>query len=135
MNRFVNPLVKWILRSPAHRLLSSHLLLISVTGRRSGRVYEIPVAYHQSGSSTTINVGAPERKQWWRNFRSSCIYASRQPGRRLCCAGSCWTWRPWELGSRARGCPAHESRRSRSGRGAIAMAATSGIGALAGGVV
>jgi hypothetical protein len=70
MNRFVNPLVKWILRSPIHRLLSSHLLLISVTGRRSGRVYEIPVAYHQSGDSTTINVGAPERKQWWRNFRN-----------------------------------------------------------------
>lgn len=68
MNRFVNPVVKWILRSPVHRLLSSHLLLISVTGRRSGRVYEIPVAYHECDGSLTINVGAPERKQWWRNF-------------------------------------------------------------------
>jgi len=66
----VNPLVKWILCSPAHRLLSSHLLLISVTGRRSGRVYEIPAAYRQSGEVAIINVGAPERKQWWRNFRS-----------------------------------------------------------------
>jgi hypothetical protein len=69
MKRLVNPFVKWILRSPAHRLLSSHLLLISVTGRRSGRDYEIPVAYHQSGNLATIDVGAPERKQWWRNFR------------------------------------------------------------------
>jgi hypothetical protein len=69
MNRFVNPVVKWILRSPVHRLLSSQLLLISVTGRHSGRVYEIPVAYHQSGNSVTINVGAPDGKQWWRNFR------------------------------------------------------------------
>ena len=70
MNRFINPLVKWILRSPVHRLLSSHLLLISVTGRRSGHVYEIPVAYHQRDGLLSINVGAPERKQWWRNFHN-----------------------------------------------------------------
>jgi hypothetical protein len=68
MRRFANPVVKWILRSPAHRLLSSHLLLISVTGRRSGRVYEIPVAYQERGESLTIDVGTPDRKQWWRNF-------------------------------------------------------------------
>ena len=37
--------------------------------RHSGRVYEIPVAYRQHGSAVTINVGAPDRKQWWRNFR------------------------------------------------------------------
>jgi len=49
MNRFANPVVKWILRSRLHRLLSAHLLLISVTGRRTGRVYTIPVGYHLRG--------------------------------------------------------------------------------------
>ena len=39
INRAVNPLVGAVLRSPAHGLLSSHLALITVTGRRSGRTF------------------------------------------------------------------------------------------------
>jgi hypothetical protein len=69
MNRYVNPVVRWILRSPVHGLLSSRLLVITVTGRRSGRVYDIPVGYHWRDGSVEIDVGAPDRKQWWRNFR------------------------------------------------------------------
>jgi hypothetical protein len=42
-----NPLVTAVLRSPAHWLLSPGLMLLTVTGRKSGRHYTIPVGYHR----------------------------------------------------------------------------------------
>jgi hypothetical protein len=44
----VNPVVKALLRSPLHRLLDRQLMLVSVTGRRSGRTYTLPVVRHES---------------------------------------------------------------------------------------
>lgn len=61
--------MRMILRSPLHVVASSRVALITVTGRRSGHVYTLPVGYRQRGETVTINVGAPERKQWWRNVR------------------------------------------------------------------
>jgi F420H(2)-dependent quinone reductase len=68
INRAVNPLVRTLLRSPAHGLVSSHLALITVTGRRSGRTYTFPVGYHRDGEGVTIGVDWPDRKRWWRNL-------------------------------------------------------------------
>lgn len=45
LNRLVNPLVRTLLRSPLHFLLSRRLLLLQITGRRTGRVFEILVGY------------------------------------------------------------------------------------------
>jgi deazaflavin-dependent oxidoreductase (nitroreductase family) len=69
LNRLGNPFVGVLLRSPLHRVVSSQLALITVTGRRSGRRYTFPVAYRQSDDEVTIVVGWPERKRWWRNLR------------------------------------------------------------------
>jgi F420H(2)-dependent quinone reductase len=68
VNRMVNPVVRGVLRSPAHRLLSGHLALLTITGRRSGRTFTFPVGYHQDGDRVTIGVDWPERKRWWRNL-------------------------------------------------------------------
>ena len=68
LNRVVNPLVRGLLRSPAHGLLSGRLALLSVTGRRSGRTFTFPVGYHRDGDRVTISVASPERKRWWRNL-------------------------------------------------------------------
>ena len=68
LNRVVNPLVRGLLRSPAHGLLSGRLALLSVTGRRSGRSFTFPVGYHRDGDRVTISVASPERKRWWRNL-------------------------------------------------------------------
>ena len=46
--RFVSPLIKAVLRSPMHRLLSKKLMLLTVTGRRTGRTYTVPVGRHPS---------------------------------------------------------------------------------------
>jgi hypothetical protein len=67
-NKVGNPAVALLLRSPAHRLASGSLALITVTGRRSGRTYRFPVAYRREGDVVTIEVGWPERKVWWRNL-------------------------------------------------------------------
>jgi hypothetical protein len=68
LNRAVNPLVRLVLRSPLHRLASRRLALITYTGRRSGRLYTIPVGYEMAGLQVRINVGAPDRKAWWRSL-------------------------------------------------------------------
>ena len=65
----VNPLVAWVLRSPLHPVLSPGLVLVQVTGRRTGRRYWIPVGYQRDGDTLTVLVSRPARKQWWRNYR------------------------------------------------------------------
>jgi hypothetical protein len=68
-NRVGNPPLKLLLRSPAHRLASGRLCLITVTGRRSGRTFTFPVLYSRTDAGVRIEVGWPERKRWWRNLR------------------------------------------------------------------
>ena len=66
----VNPLVTAVLRSPVHWILSFGLMLITVTGRRTGRRYTIPVGYQRDGVVLTILVSEAPKKQWWRNFHA-----------------------------------------------------------------
>ena len=70
-NRFGNPLIAGLLRSPLHQGMSGRLALIRVTGRRTGKTYEFPVDYSQNGERVTITVGWPGRKYWWRNLTGS----------------------------------------------------------------
>ncbi len=70
MNRVVNPLVAWVLRSRGHGLLSRRLLLLEVTGRRSRRTFTFPVQYGRDGTAFVIVPGFARRKRWWRNLLS-----------------------------------------------------------------
>jgi deazaflavin-dependent oxidoreductase (nitroreductase family) len=46
--KFVNPVVREVLRSKQlHRLASKNLILLTVTGRKSGRSYTVPVTRHE----------------------------------------------------------------------------------------
>jgi hypothetical protein len=65
-----NAVVARILRSRFHRLLSRGVLLLTVTGRRSGRRYTIPVGYHETDGAMVVFVGEPASKTWWRNYRT-----------------------------------------------------------------
>jgi hypothetical protein len=64
----VNRLVLWVLRSPAHRLLSGALLDLRYTGSRSGRAYALPVQYAADGDRCVVYPGHAERKVWWRSL-------------------------------------------------------------------
>ncbi|CDO32156.1 nitroreductase/quinone reductase family protein [Mycolicibacterium porcinum] len=65
--RVVTPLVKVVLRSPAHGWLSRSMMLLTVTGRRTGRRYEIPISYVADGAVVTCITGI--ENAWWKNLR------------------------------------------------------------------
>jgi F420H(2)-dependent quinone reductase len=65
----LNPAVARLLRSPLRPLLEWGLMLITLTGRRTGRVYTIPVGYQRDADALVVLVSKPSRKQWWRNYR------------------------------------------------------------------
>ena len=68
-NRLGNPGIRLLLQSPLHGVASRQLALITVTGRRTGTTYTIPVQYRRDGRQVRIGVGWPARKAWWRNLR------------------------------------------------------------------
>ncbi len=64
----INPVMRFLLRSPLHGLLSDSLMLITFTGRKSGKQFTTPVRYMQTGD--TIRCFTAAENQWWRNLRS-----------------------------------------------------------------
>jgi hypothetical protein len=64
----MNGVVDVVLRSRFHWLLSRGLTLITVTGRRSGRRYTIPVGYLETVDAVVVLVGDAPSKTWWRNY-------------------------------------------------------------------
>ena len=77
--RAINPFVAALLRSPVHRLLSGQVLLLTVTGRTSGRAYTLPVGYVREAATLTILSG---RHAWWKNLRGGAPVAVLLEGRR-----------------------------------------------------
>jgi len=63
------PLMVAILHTPGlHWILSAGLMTITVTGRRSGRAYTIPVGYQRCEDDLVVLVSKARRKNWWRNY-------------------------------------------------------------------
>jgi deazaflavin-dependent oxidoreductase (nitroreductase family) len=62
-----NDFIKFILRSPLHGLLSGGMLLITVTGRKTGRITTLPVQYLRQGNELWIT--STRERVWWRNLR------------------------------------------------------------------
>lgn len=66
----LNPLLSAWLRLPLlHWLLSPGLMLLTVTGRVSGRPHTFPVGYQRDGNELTVMVSEARKKRWWRNLR------------------------------------------------------------------
>jgi len=78
MKRFVNPIVGFLLSSPLHRLLSG-VLLISVRGRRSGRIFSTPVQYVERDGD--LFVISRRSRTWWRNLTANPDVTIRVRGR------------------------------------------------------
>lgn len=66
-----NAIVKRILQGRLHWLLSRNVVLLEVTGRKSGHVYLVPVNYRTSQDG--ISVMTYRRRQWWRNLRDESV--------------------------------------------------------------
>ncbi|MCZ7587718.1 MAG: hypothetical protein M5U27_02405 [Gaiella sp.] len=67
--RLGNPVVRSILRSPAHRLLSGSLAVLEYEGRTTGRRFAIPLRYAETHDGRLVAIAVPpDRKLWWRSF-------------------------------------------------------------------
>jgi deazaflavin-dependent oxidoreductase (nitroreductase family) len=61
-----NAFVAWVLRSPLHGLISNDVLLITVTGRKTGRQYTTPVEYFEEEGHLWVLTSRD--RTWWRNL-------------------------------------------------------------------
>ena len=75
----VNSTMKFVLRSPVHGMVSKTILLITFTGRKSGKTYSTPVSYSQTGDQVAIFTHA----SWWKNLRGGAPVTLRIQGRDL----------------------------------------------------
>jgi hypothetical protein len=64
--RFMNPVMRRLLRSPLHRSMSGQLMLLEYTGRLSGRTYVIPIGYFAWDGGSVLSVSG---SRWWKNLR------------------------------------------------------------------
>lgn len=62
-----NDFMSWVLRSPFHGVLSNGMMLITITGKKTGRKYTTPVGYYAEGGYLWV-ITSRERK-WWRNLQ------------------------------------------------------------------
>ncbi len=69
MRHVVNPAVGALLRSPLHGLLSNSVVVVTVTGRRTGAAVTTPVQY--SPGRSAIYVVSRRGRTWWRNLESN----------------------------------------------------------------
>ena len=74
----INPVMRVILRSPFHRIWSRSLMLITFTGRNSGRRFMTPVRYIRIG--TTVRCFTTANTKWWRNLRGGADVVLRIEG-------------------------------------------------------
>ncbi len=63
--KIMNKVPAAVLRSPLHHAMSDKYLLLSFTGRKSGRRYTTPVAYLKVEEALLMTTDSP----WWKNLR------------------------------------------------------------------
>ena len=63
----INPVVKFILSSPVHGLMSHNTLVLDFKGRSSGKTYSTAVSYHISNGH--VHYFTEKSNQWWRNLQ------------------------------------------------------------------
>jgi deazaflavin-dependent oxidoreductase (nitroreductase family) len=74
-----NPILKWLLQSPFHGMVSGSTMLITVTGHKSGKEITTPVNYvDMGGELLTVSF---RRRHWWRNLRGGAPVTLRLRGR------------------------------------------------------
>ncbi len=62
-----NPMMIWLLKSPLHGMISRGVMLVTVTGCKSGRTISTPTNYVCDGN--ILWVISWRERTWWRNLR------------------------------------------------------------------
>jgi deazaflavin-dependent oxidoreductase (nitroreductase family) len=71
MNHIWNPIVRFIMRSPLHGLMSKDVMLITYHGQKSGKEFTLPVSYLEDGATVFVIPGMPDKKVWWHNIHEN----------------------------------------------------------------
>jgi hypothetical protein len=66
MNKILNPIVKRLLHTPLHILISRKVLLLTMRGRKTGNPIAVPAEYVQQGDGVTL-ISLQKNKTWWKN--------------------------------------------------------------------
>ena len=62
-----NPMMIWLLKSPLYGFISKNMMLITVTGRKSGKQISTPTNFLRDGN--TLWVISWRDRKWWKNLR------------------------------------------------------------------
>ncbi|MBI5030194.1 MAG: nitroreductase family deazaflavin-dependent oxidoreductase [Chloroflexi bacterium] len=81
LNQIGNQFVKAILCSPLHGLLSRSFVVLTLTGRKSGKAYSTPVNYQRQGN--ILRIVSFRNRTWWRNLRGGAPLIVRLNGREV----------------------------------------------------
>jgi hypothetical protein len=64
----LNSVMRLLLRSPLHGLRSGRVVLLEFRGRRSGRIYRMPVSYWQPSPEEIVCLTSSTWSRWWVNL-------------------------------------------------------------------
>lgn len=81
MQKIANAVMTPLLRSPLHGLVSRSLMLITVTGRKSGKVYTFPVQYTRDGEN--IVLFTQKQRVWWKNLQDNALFTALIQGQEI----------------------------------------------------
>ena len=78
-----DPIIKWTINSPFHFFISGNMMLITFTGRKSGKTYTTPVNYFaaEDANGPYYATTSLAQRKWWRNLRGGAPVTVRIKGR------------------------------------------------------
>ena len=85
----LNRIVRLLLRSPLHGLMSGNIMVVHFTGRRTGQRRATPVRYLRENEQRVICFTASETG-WWHNFRDEQPVELRIAGQRVAARARSW---------------------------------------------
>ena len=72
--------MSWLLRSPFHGMLSNGMMLITVTGRKTGKKYTTPVGFYREDDYLWVLTNRD--RTWWKNLQGGAqvsLLLARRP--------------------------------------------------------
>jgi hypothetical protein len=84
---WLNTVMKFLLRSPLHGLVSKYIMLITFKGRKSGKQYTTPVSYLREGDEVLLFTHG----KWWKNLEGGAPATLRIQGRNYTGTGEPFT--------------------------------------------
>jgi hypothetical protein len=78
---WANSFMKWAVTTPGiQTLVGQGVALLSFTGRKTGKRYDIPVSYQRDGDVVTVIT--KKLRKWWHNFETPAEVEVRLAGKR-----------------------------------------------------